>query len=247
MSLTTLESRIRVAPSRAAIAALWEECGPFPDDLIPLANARLVEVEGKCSMCDRPAFVTKSGRVQRYCTTQGCGTTIRHCRHPGCGREFAPHKDGAGRTRCIEHVTAHAPSLITHACARCGKLGRGSDRLWPYVCEECRYPLRHVIKQLRDHHVPWSMAVRLFDDPTCDICRRDILTLEVRRGSGRLRTALVVDHDHSCKNAGCGAYSCGQCVRGFLCGHCNTGLGLFIDTPGALRAAADYLDRWHTR
>lgn len=33
-------------------------------------------------------------------------------------------------------------------------------------------------------------------------------------------------------------------VRGALCGDCNHGLGCFADNPAALRAAADYVERW---
>jgi hypothetical protein len=49
---------------------------------------------------------------------------------------------------------------------------------------------------------------------------------------------LAVDHDHACCP---GVYSCGKCVRGLLCHHCNTGLGHFVDSPERLEAAAAYL------
>src|SRR5215471_14554033 len=43
---------------------------------------------------------------------------------------------------------------------------------------------------------------------------------------------LAIDHSHSAGH-----------LRGFLCGHCNRGLGLFDDDPALLRAAAEYLER----
>jgi hypothetical protein len=52
----------------------------------------------------------------------------------------------------------------------------------------------------------------------CDIC-------------GRL-AKLHVDHDHAAKK-----------VRGFLCGSCNRGLGLFRDSPISLARAVTYLER----
>lgn len=48
----------------------------------------------------------------------------------------------------------------------------------------------------------------------------------------------AIDHDHRCCP---GTYSCGQCVRGLLCGHCNRGLGHFNDEIDRLESAIEYL------
>lgn len=48
-----------------------------------------------------------------------------------------------------------------------------------------------------------------------------------------------IDHDHSCCPVG--GTSCGGCIRGILCGHCNRGLGMFRDSPELLASAARYL------
>lgn len=49
-----------------------------------------------------------------------------------------------------------------------------------------------------------------------------------------------VDHDHSCCP---GSNSCGKCVRGLLCGNCNTLLGMADDNISTLLAAVAYLER----
>lgn len=51
-------------------------------------------------------------------------------------------------------------------------------------------------------------------------------------------TTPHVDHDHTCCP---GRRACGKCIRGLLCGRCNSGLGSFKDDPDRLRLAAQYL------
>ena len=51
-------------------------------------------------------------------------------------------------------------------------------------------------------------------------------------GEIRGKRGLVIDHDHNTK-----------AVRGWLCGKCNMGLGLFDDNPDWLEQAAEFLRR----
>ena len=53
---------------------------------------------------------------------------------------------------------------------------------------------------------------------------------------------LTIDHDHSCCPGG--VKRCGECNRDLLCKNCNTGLGHFMDDPGRLSAAIEYLRKW---
>jgi hypothetical protein len=50
---------------------------------------------------------------------------------------------------------------------------------------------------------------------------------------------FFIDHDHSCCP---GKTSCGKCVRGLICHHCNTGIGHLKDSADLCRAAAQYLE-----
>lgn len=60
-----------------------------------------------------------------------------------------------------------------------------------------------------------------------------------QRATGKTKK-LAVDHDHSCCN---GSVSCGECVRGLLCGPCNQGvIGHLYNSIEALQRAIDYLN-----
>lgn len=49
-----------------------------------------------------------------------------------------------------------------------------------------------------------------------------------------------IDHDHTCCS-GEWWQSCGKCIRGMLCHHCNVGLGNFHDDARLLRRAIEWL------
>ena len=61
-------------------------------------------------------------------------------------------------------------------------------------------------------------------DYRCALCPRD--------------EALQIDHDHACCP---GPHSCGECVRGALCGRCNRMLGCAEDSVERLANAIAYL------
>jgi hypothetical protein len=74
-------------------------------------------------------------------------------------------------------------------------------------------------KRLREYGITWGEFDRLViaQHGRCAICDTEL-------------TLPQVDHEH------------GGDVRGLLCAKCNKGLGNFLDSPAALRAAAAYLE-----
>lgn len=54
---------------------------------------------------------------------------------------------------------------------------------------------------------------------------------------------LTIDHDHSCCKS---RTSCGKCVRGTVCQHCNRSMGQAKDNIQILRSLADYLERYRS-
>lgn len=68
----------------------------------------------------------------------------------------------------------------------------------------------------------------------CAICKKKLTS-----GTG----GRSIDHDHTCCPRG---GSCGKCVRGLLCGLCNSALGFFQDSTDNLQSAISYLTEYQS-
>lgn len=123
---------------------------------------------------------------------------------------------------CDAHYRTHLATLATEVCALsiCESPVAATG-----LCE------RHRRLTFR-YNLSVERLVELFADARCDICG----TSEPG-GKG-----FHIDHDHAC----CGAKgSCGNCVRGLLCGACNSGLGQFRDSVDRMKQAIVYLEDRH--
>lgn len=127
-----------------------------------------------------------------------------------------------------------------NVCPRCKERQRESTQ--GGYCGSCRrdydreYRLRvgyHKERQFRRHGITRETFDLMLaaQHGGCAICGTD--------KPGGVHERFVIDHDHACCPGGKG--SCGGCVRGLLCGRCNTAIGLLDDDPARLAAAINYL------
>ena len=207
----------------------------------------------RCNMCKKPAWLRVSGAGNgaqqtygSYCGSTNCTSRERLCQR--CGEEFTIGINGAGTKYCSVDCRgwAYRPGTyiltrLDNLCAWCKKPGsrrHPKNSPWPYICKECIEPIKHVAHLFKDHRVPQEKAREFAANPECAICKRDLLTKHPDRYSGKLRSALVIDHDHSCCPTG---KSCGACARGPLCNRCNQAIGLFLEDTTHLESAIQYL------
>lgn len=88
--------------------------------------------------------------------------------------------------------------------------------------EDARKSAEHIQDQrAKRYGLSRSQLALVVGDATCDICGKS----DPKGGQG-----FCVDHCHTT-----GA------VRGFLCGSCNTGLGMFKDSPEVMAKAIAYI------
>ena len=149
----------------------------------------------------------------------------------------------AGRPVTVWHPRRSPGSALTRdedgrkECTRCGQwlptddFGPSSSTIdglqaWCTTCSADYMSLNRYGLTRAD------VAARVAEQGGCAICKRQ------EPGGSDYRSGWHVDHDHACCP---GERSCGKCIRSILCARCNKILGLAIDDPNVLRAAADYL------
>ena len=97
-------------------------------------------------------------------------------------------------------------------------------------CSDC-FPLLNHIRNVQNYGISVEEYHSMLEEQnySCKICGL---------AESTYRKRLSIDHDHSCCP---GSKSCGKCVRGLLCHHCNAGLGNFKDNKELMLKAIDYL------
>jgi len=201
----------------------------------------------------------------------GCGQRARYSYAPGhhpkqlecfrCGKVFTPHgTEGGLCSQCRRHVRDGAPleqnGQLIHArkmqaaapegrkwCSGChqyrlirffgilkSKTQETGETKYYSRCKPClkkhMYD-KNIIKRYKLDRDAYE-RLKTFQGGKCAICQR-------ATGASR---HLSVDHDHSCCSD---VNSCGNCVRGLICGHCNRMLGFARDDPEMFKRAAQYL------
>jgi hypothetical protein len=189
----------------------------------------------------------------KHCTLEECERLIYAkgmCRaHYGRARyaekkglEFSPgpiQPHGGKRT----DYTARTEDGLK-VCTRCkqamsldwfNRNRRYPDGYSPF-CRRCRESHRSYQYGISEEalHELWESQ-----DRKCPICK-DSIELIGHKVDGKYIRSASIDHDHTCCP---GSKSCGECIRGLLCGSCNHGLGNFKDSIESLTNATLYLTR----
>lgn len=198
--------------------------------------------EKKCSIggCDRESTARQLCMMHYQRERHGRVLDLPELKCPVCSSEFKPKT--AQQRYCSRYCTnrRHTSVPLIMPCGYCGELftraaGRGRKLYCSLAC-------RKIVTSIRSHERDYGISKTRYreileaQNGLCAICQRP--------QTGRRKTVLCVDHDHACCP---GAKSCGRCVRGLLCGLCNTGIGHLRDSLTLLRAAVNYLECYESR
>lgn len=172
----------------------------------------------QAGLCKRCYGVRSRENRAARCSVEGCQR--REHGKGLCNRHLRQRREGKELTDLRAWIPRTGKGMFsqpgTGICEVCGEPGFSSGLCMNHAARAANYGLTK------------ERAISLFTQANCDGC------------SG---PAEVVDHDHACCT---GTGSCGRCVRGMLCGGCNTALGYVRDDPQRLEALAAYLRKCAT-
>jgi hypothetical protein len=176
----------------------------------------------------------RTGAIERTC--KRCGVQYMHVKNSGTGTSYCADCKEMGY---LETVVRHHPGMRAGPCAICATPCHYRQGKWE-LCDSCFVTVPPaMVNRLRGHHASVGFVLRVIRSPRCEICGLDVS--ERRKDhKGRLRATFALDHDHSCCPGGT---SCGECLRGLLCQHCNAAIGHLGDSSATIASAVRYLTR----
>ena len=179
--------------------------------------------EYRCKICDRER--AKSKRLKDYASSR---KQLTHLKCPTCKTN-----------KIITDFSQHQLKIQSAQCKDCRKIylkglrkRRPGITMWQYNNKEKR----------RDQYLRQKYGISLSryneilkeQANVCAICERQEVALNTKAIGVK---SLAVDHCHRANADGV------MLVRGILCQSCNQILGLSLDNPETLRAAAIYLEK----
>lgn len=138
------------------------------------------------------------------------------CLQCGCGRPVWSQNSSYCHPHALEAAESGVRPELTGLCALVGcDSGRQRESL---IC----HPHRQRAKRfsLTDQEL-----IEILAPGACEMCG--------------IEASLAIDHDHACCPTS--GQSCGQCIRGLLCGPCNTFLGRIENNVDLIPRALEYL------
>ena len=199
---------------------MTKPCAACGVDFTPAANASLY-----CSPTCRPDYVLPKNMRTMVCAT--CGVEFKY------QRETRKHCS----TKCANianHPTPIGPGPAI--CVVCGDEFHAQVKATAKYCTKKCKNLAHADAQtncrlLSMYGITLAQKDAMLEEQggVCKMCKNV-------NPNGR---ELAVDHDHKCCP---GKRSCGKCIRGLLCGTCNTGIGGLKDDPWLIGIGKLYVE-----
>lgn len=219
--------------------------GKAPATAVVLEASRI----GYCGQCGK-VFRPTQGAPTGY-----CGQKCRHDARKAVALRYSA---------TVAYVPKDYPEK---PCLGCAVTFKPSKHTQKFCSELCRQGHRHRMGRARlagPRFCACGVEVeRKPGVPVCGGCRKDPRANQTEKERRRTLRKYGVDQawfdatldaqQHRCAicrtdEPGRKNWSIDHChatgrVRGLLCNHCNTAIGLMRDDPAALRAAIDYLER----
>lgn len=149
--------------------------------------------------------------------------TPRECDYPPCKNAVVSRGHCETHYRQLLRGEELSPAGEISGCPT-PNCGRG---MGPYAkrCSYCNHFRKRYSLTWERVDFLWATENRHCYNPGCDSTE-----------------SLHMDHDHSCCNTGRDRFSCGECLRGWLCRACNTALGLLKENPRRIEGLLESLE-----
>lgn len=143
-----------------------------------------------------------------------------------------------------EQTYQDAPTYQHYACGKCADPNREQKAQLRAKNKERRTKIEKI-RERSPYRI--SRADRVGDHDISKQEYADMLEAQggvcASCGKAPRTRQLAIDHDHACNPY----YGCQNCIRGLLCGSCNTGIGMLGDNLEGLRRAVAYLEHYESR